>query len=137
MPSELLLRGEIFEISREETLATCAVINRADITPETGARCAIEMRTFLIERVLKRGGPFTGLVFDVRRGPPAFGPKTRAELELIFGAAQQSGRRAAVLVGESPTQRMQFTSLARECAPDHCRVFDRQAEAEAWARGAR
>jgi hypothetical protein len=133
----VLARGAIFEITAENDLVACEVINRSDVSAEEGARCAAEMNDVLTKQVLRQRSPYRGLVFDVRKGPPAFGPKTRAALEIVFAAAAASGRRIAVLVGESPTQRMQFGSLCQEQAKQYGRVFQTEVSARDWLRSAK
>jgi hypothetical protein len=128
----LLARGAIFEIRAEDEWVTCEVVNRNDVSAEEGARCATEMNEVLSTRVLGPRSLYRGLVFDVRKGPPAFGPKTRAALEMLFAAATTYGRRIAVVVGESPTQRMQFANLCLEHAKEHAQVFQSEASAREW-----
>jgi hypothetical protein len=99
--------------------------NSKSVTPEEGARCAQLIRDTLIHQVILDGSPFSGLLFDVRKGPPVFGPKTRGQLEALFSRAGNLDFKTAVLVSENPTQRLQFGNLAAECAPECCRiVFD-------------
>jgi len=128
----VLARGAIFEISAENEWVACEVVNRSDVSAEEGARCASQINEVLIGQVLSPRSRYRGLVFDVRKGPPAFGPKTRAALEKVFAAASSSGRRIAVLVGESPTQRMQFVNLCQEHATEHGRVFQTESSARDW-----
>ena len=127
-----LARGAIFEITAHEGLVTCQVINRSDVTAAEGARCASLMNEVLTQRVLTPLSPYRGLIFDVRQGPSAFGPKTRAALEQVFAAADASRKLIAVLVSSSPTQRLQFGNLCRERAPERSNVFDDQADAQRW-----
>src|SRR5262249_46884408 len=109
MPERTVLaRGAIFEITAQADQVTCEVTNRSDVSAEEGARCAAEMNEVLTMQVLSAWSQYRGLMFDVRKGPPAFGPKTRAALEKVFAAAEASRRKIAVLVGTSATQRMQF-----------------------------
>jgi hypothetical protein len=131
----VLARGAIFEIRAEGTWAACEVVNRSDVSAEEGARCASEMHEVLTTRVFRPLSPYRGLLFDVRKGPPAFGPKTRAALEHLFAAGAASGRRIAVLVSESATQRMQFGSLCQEHAREHARVFHSEDSARDWLQG--
>jgi len=128
----VLAQGAIFEIRQSGELAWCEVVNREDVSAEEGARCANLMHEVLTLRVLSAHSLYRGLLFDVRRGPPAFGPKTRAALERIFAHAPGSQRRIAVLVGGSATQRMQFGNLCLEHAPVHARVFLIESAAREW-----
>jgi hypothetical protein len=128
----VLSYGPIFTIRSQGAIAWCEVINRDDVSPEEGARCAAMMNDVLTTQVLTPQSPYRGVVFDVRQGPQAFGPKTRAMLERIFVAANGSQRRIAVLVGGSPTQRMQFGNLCLEHARDHAQVFLSESSARDW-----
>jgi hypothetical protein len=128
----VLARGAIFEISAQDDWVACEVVNRGDVSAEEGARCASQMNEVLVTQVLNPRSPYRGLLFDVRRGPAAFGPKTRAALEKLFVAAESSRRKLAVLVGESATQRMQFGNLSRERASDVARVFQTEFSAREW-----
>ena len=128
----ILAQGAIFEIRQHGEIVVCEVINRTDVSAEEGARCAALMHEALTTRVLTATSLYRGLLFDVRQGPPAFGPKTRAALERVFIAATASKRRLSVLVGGSATQRMQFGNLCQEHAPTHARVFLSETPAREW-----
>jgi len=127
-------QGEIFEITEVDGMLTCTVVNRPEVTPEQGARCAVDMHDAIDRELLRSPSKAQSLVFDVRRGPPAFGPKTRASLEKMFIKAEAQNRRLAILVGSSPTQMLQFGSLHRECAPTWSRVFSEAEAATQWAK---
>jgi len=127
-----LAHGAIFEITAQEGLVTCQVVNRADVSPEEGARCASLMNEVLTLRVLTPMSSYRGLIFDVRQGPPAFGPKTRAALEQVFAAATASRKLIAVVVSSSATQRLQFGNLCKEQAAQWSGVFENEADAQRW-----
>lgn len=129
----VLASGEIFEVVGEGQLVTCAVINRSDVTAEVGARCANEMQAALVKALVAANAPFRGVVFDVRKAPIAFGPKTRAALAELFGRAETLQRRVAALVGPSPTQHIQFVNLQREVAPTVMFVSTSVEDTKAWA----
>jgi len=129
----VLAEGPIFKIVAEGTVATCSVVNRTDVSPEEGARCAQEMREVLMGKVIPRGSAYVGFVFDVTLGPPVFGPRTRVALEAMFSEAEAQKTRIGVRVGATAIQQLQFKSLCRECAPTQGRVFDDE-RALAWAR---
>ncbi len=112
----VLSEGPIFEIREDGDFAVCALKSTQSVTKEEGARCAELMRETINTQVIVPGSRFKGLLFDVRLGPPAFGPKTRSELAQIFERAHGLNFRVGVLVNDSPTQHMQFANLARECA---------------------
>ena len=89
------------------------------------------MSDYLTHKVLHPGTPYRGVIFDLRRGPPVFGPKTRESLAGFFAAAARQGIGVAVLVGESPIQVLQFRNLCRD-AGGRADVFDNEADAERW-----
>src|SRR5690242_18375304 len=94
----ILAQGPIFTIRGDGDFASCEVINRTDVSADEGARCAATMHEVLSARVLSPLSSYRGLLFDVRQGPPAFGPKTRGALERLFAAAATGRRRIAVVV---------------------------------------
>lgn len=125
-------RGPIFEIVAAGGIVRCSVVNRPDIAAEEGARCAAEMHEILEREVLSAESRYVGLVFDVRRGPDVFGPKTRAALEKLFRKAERVGKPIAVRIGGAAIQRLQFTSLCAECAPTVSKLVGTDEE-EDWA----
>jgi hypothetical protein len=130
----VLAEGAIFKIVGEGDFATCTVVNRTDVSPEEGARCAQEMRAVLMGQVIPSRSEYVGFVFDVTMGPTVFGPRTRVALEEMFRAAEAEKTRVAVRVGPNAIQQLQFRSLCRECAPTQGRVFE-DGPADEWARG--
>lgn len=133
---EILARGANFEMTSERGVVRCTVKNPPDVDREEGARCAQQMRETLLQQVLVSGSPYAGLVFDVRQGPEVFGPVTRGMLEGIFRAADAAKKKLAVRIGTAAVQRLQFSSLCRECAPENAKVVDDDLQEERWVRGA-
>jgi len=129
---QLLARGSNFEITAQGETVRCRVMNAPDITPEEGARCAALIHDTLASQVLTKRSPYSALVFDVQLGPAVFGPKTRASLEELFRAAERAGKLLAVRVGEAAIQRLQFSSLCRECAPTQAALVSNDSEEQAW-----
>jgi hypothetical protein len=129
---EPLARGANFEMFASRSVVRCIVKNPPGVDREEGARCAQQMRQTLLGKVLVPAAPYLGLVFDVRLGPEVFGPVTRGLLEGIFSAAEATRRPLAVRVGAGAVQRLQFTSLCRECAPTAARVVNSDDEETAW-----
>jgi hypothetical protein len=126
-----LAQGENHVISAREGLAVLQVWSRPDLTPEEGATNAQQMTDYLVTNVLRVGAPYRGLIFDVRRGPPVFGPKTRETLASLFGLAAKSGIPIAVLCGDSAIQVLQFRNLCRDSG-GRADVFSSEAEAVRW-----
>lgn len=116
MTGEILAEGTIFQIRREGTLAVCEMKNAESVPPEEGARCAQLIRSTLTGDVLTRNSDYSALLIDVRKGPPAFGPKTRSELASIFERAGELDFTVGVLTSSSATQRLQFGNLCKEFA---------------------
>ena len=99
-----LCEGDNHLISAKLGLAICQVWTRPDLSAEQGARNARQMAEFLQNHVLQPGTPYRGVIFDLRRGPPVFGPRTRETLAGFFAAAAKLEMGVAVLVSESPIQ---------------------------------
>jgi hypothetical protein len=89
------------------------------------------MSEYLTNNVLHPGTRYRGVIFDLRRGPPVFGPKTRETLAGFFAAAAREKIGVAVLVGQSPIQVLQFRNLCRD-AGGRADVFDNEADAVRW-----
>ena len=126
-----LAQGENHVISAREGLAICQVWSRPDLSPEEGAKNAGQMTDYLSTHVLRPGAPYRGLIFDVRRGPPVFGPKTRETLSSLFALAAQNDIGVAVLCGDSAIQVLQFRNLCRDSG-GRADVFGNEAEAVRW-----
>jgi hypothetical protein len=130
-----LAEGENNLISARDGLVICQIWTRPDLSSEAGAKSAEQMVTFLTNDVLRVGTPYRGIIFDVRRGPPVFGPKTRETLAALFARSIERGVRVAILTGESATQVLQFRSLCSR-TPKMTQVFDNEPTATEWLRGA-
>ena len=126
-----LATGDNHTISIREGLAICQVWSRPDLSAEDGAKNAAQMVECLTTQVLHARSPYRGIVFDVRRGPPVFGPKTRETLSNLVNLAGKSGVPLAVLVGDSPIQLLQFRNLCRE-SPGRADVFSDEVSAFLW-----
>jgi hypothetical protein len=126
-----LSSGDNHLISARDGLAICQVWSRPDLSPEDGAKNAQQMSEFLTSQVLRPASPYRGIIFDLRRGPPVFGPKTRATLAGFFAAAANNKIAVAVLVGESPIQVLQFRNLCRD-SHGRADVFTNEADAVRW-----
>jgi hypothetical protein len=126
-----LAQGENHVISAREGLAVLQVWTRPDLSPEEGAKNAAQMTEYLCTHVLRAGSHYRGLIFDVRRGPPLFGPKTRETLASLFRLAAKNGIGIAVLCGDSAIQVLQFRNLCRDSG-GRADVFGSEAEAVRW-----
>ncbi len=126
-----LASGDNHLISARDGIVFCQVWVRSDLSAEDGARNAREMVDFLMQSALRPGTGYRGLVFDVRRGPAAFGPKTRDALLGLLAAAAKIEMPVAILAGATPIQVVQFKSL---CGASSARaeVFESEAEAVQW-----
>ncbi len=128
-----LKEGDNHLISERDGLAVCQIWTRPDLSSEQGAKNAQEMVLFMQDVVLRIGTQYRGIIFDVRRGPPVFGPKTREVLAGLLLRSIARSVRVAVLCGESATQVLQFRSLCAE-KPLMTQVFDNEAAAVHWLR---
>ena len=126
-----LSEGDNHLISARHGIATCQVWVRPDLSPEDGARSARQMSDYLAQNVLYPDSPYRGVIFDLRKAPPVFGPKTREALAGFFSSAAKSGIPVAVLVGESAIQVLQFRNLCRDSG-GRADVFDNEADAIRW-----
>jgi hypothetical protein len=126
-----LVDGDNHLISVRDGLLICQVWVRPDLSAEDGARNAQEMVDYLMTQALRRGTHYRGLIFDVRRGPAKFGPKTRAVLEGLLAAAAAIDMPVAMLAGPDPVQERQFAELCAACK-GQTRVFGSEAEAVHW-----
>jgi hypothetical protein len=107
-----IAEGDNHLISERDGLVICQVWERPDLTPEQGASNATQIVDFVLNRVLKVGTTCRGLILDVRRGPPSFGPKTRAVMTMVFARAGAVGVPIATLTGPIK-HRPSTTSSAR------------------------
>ena len=126
-----LAHGDNHLISARDGLAICEVWSRPDLSAEDGARNAKQMVEVLTQSVLHDRSPYRGIIFDVRRGPAVFGPKTRETLSGLFGLAGTCGVPLGVLVSDSPIQLLQFRNLCRDSLGP-ADVFLDEASALAW-----
>jgi hypothetical protein len=124
-----LKEGDNHLISERDGLAICQVWIRPDLSTEQGAKNAQEMVAFIQDIVLRPGTKFRGLIVDVRRGPPVFGPKTRETLAALFVRSIAHKVRVGILCGESATQ-----VLLCAPTPTMTQVFQNEAAAVHWLR---
>lgn len=125
-----LITGDNHLISARDGVVICQVWVREDLSAEQGAQNAKQLVDYLTGTALKRCPPYRGMIVDVRRGPPGFGPKTRDALVGLLDAAHAAGVPVAILAGPAATQIHQFGKL---CAtrPD-TKVLESEAAAIRW-----
>jgi hypothetical protein len=128
-----LTEGENHLISARDGLAICQIWMRPDLSSEEGAKNAQQMVAYLTDVVLRIGTSYRGIILDVRRGPPVFGPKTRATLAGLLTRGIERGVRIAILTSDSATQVLQFRSLC-SAAPTKTQVFENEPDAVQWLR---
>jgi hypothetical protein len=126
-------RGENHLISARDGFVVCKIWTRPDLSSEQGAKNAQQMVTYLMDVALRAGTSYGGLVFDVRCGPPVFGPKTREVLVALFGRSIARNVRIAIITGDSATQQLQFRSLCSD-TPSMAQLFDNEPDAVQWLR---
>lgn len=123
--------GENFEITVDEGLATARVWRRLDLDAEAGARSAAQIASDL-GRLLPT---VTGVLFDVREGPPVAGPKTVETLSRLLRECEMAQVRIAVLVGIDQMSMLQMRRLTGTFAPKFGRATAYLSNAEDFARG--
>ena len=128
-----LTEGENHLISARDGLVVCQIWTRTDLSSEQGARNAQQMVAFMMNDVLRVATTYRGIIFDVRRGPPVFGPKTREALAALLARSVERGVPIAILTGESATQVLQFRSLCTT-SPRLTKVFENEPAAAQWLR---
>lgn len=112
----------MFAITREaHDVVRCRVWRDPHVDEAVGARSASEMSAALATHALHPSAPCPGLVFDVREGPPAFGPKTEASLRSLLSSAVNQRRPVAVVVAQA-MQELQYTRLCGEVSSQLCLV---------------
>jgi hypothetical protein len=128
-----LAEGENHLISSRDGFAVCQIWTRPDLSSEEGAKNAQQMVSFMMDVVLRLGTNYRGIIFDVRRAPPVFGPKTRAVLAELLARSIERSVRLAIITGESATQVLQFRSLCSG-TPNMTQVFESEPAAVNWLR---
>jgi hypothetical protein len=126
-----LTEGENHLISERDGLAVCQIWSRPDLSSEQGAKNAEQMVKFMSDVVLRLNTKYRGIIFDVRRGPPVFGPKTRDVLAALFARGVERRVPVAILTSDSATQVLQFRSLCA-AAPSMTQVFENEPLAVQW-----
>jgi hypothetical protein len=132
----MLVENELYVIRSDGRTIWSELRTPRNVSPARGAQAGLEIEEYLVQNVLQRRSMWLGVIMDVRGGPSVFGPVTRASLERLFRAAQQSRKRIGVLVGTSIVQQTQFSQLATECAPGFVHVADQPQAALDWISGA-
>ena len=128
-----LAEGENHLISERDGLVICQVWSRPDLSTEDGARNAAQLVAFMTNVVLRAGTQFRGFIFDVRRGPAVFGPKTREAMAGLLLHSVARNVKVAILCSESATQVLQFRSLCTP-TPNMTQIFDSEPAAVQWLR---
>ena len=126
-----LTEGENHLISERDGLAVCQIWSRPDLSSEQGAKNAEQMVTFMSDVVLRLNTKYRGIIFDVRRGPTVFGPKTRDVLAALLARSVERRVPVAILTSDSATQVLQFRSLCAS-APSMTQVFENEPLAVQW-----
>ena len=128
-----LVTGDNHLISARDGVVICQVWVREDLNAEQGAQNAKQLVDYLTGTALKRSPPYRGMIIDVRRGPPKFGPKTRETLLGLLDAAHAAEVPVAILAGPAATQIEQFSRLCRARAD--AKVLDSEPAAVRWFAG--
>jgi len=118
--SNVLMRGELFEISSEGRVVRCRVRVPTRIAPAAGADAAKQMGEWMINNALRAGSSWLGLILDTRDGPAVVGPITLSIIQRVFETAEHGRRPMTVLVAPACAALFeQFAELARRVAPTY------------------
>jgi hypothetical protein len=128
-----LAEGDNHLISERDGLVVCQIWTRPELSSEEGAKNARQMVAYMTDVVLRVGTSCRGIIFDVRRGPTVFGPKTRETLAGLLLHSKARKVRVAIITGDSATQVLQFRSLCAD-SPSMAQVFDTEPAAVQWLR---
>ena len=91
------------------------------------------MTAYMMNVVLRPATPYRGIIFDVRRGPSVFGPKTRETLSNLVEESSKRNVRIAFLSADSASQALQFRGLC-SALPTVAQVFENEPAAVQWLR---
>ena len=128
-----LVTGDNHLISARDGVVICQIWVREDLSAEQGAQNAKQLVDYLTGTALKQNPPYRGLILDVRRGPPDFGPKTRDALLGLLDAARAAGVPAAILAGPAAMQIERFSRLCDGRAD--VKVLESEPAAVRWFAG--
>ena len=118
--SNVLIRGELFEISSEGRIVRCRVRVPTRTAPAAGADAAKQMGEWMINNALRPGSSWIGLILDTRDGPSVVGPITLSIIQRVLETAEHGRRPMTVLVATSPSALFdQFAELAQRVAPTY------------------
>jgi hypothetical protein len=124
LANAILAQGDLYVLRSEGRVVWWQVLVRPGVDPARGAEAAQTAGAFLMDHVLLRRSSWIGVVLDVRQAPSVFGPITLGVCERLFRKAEEARKPLAVVLGNAPAQRAQFSELVREHAPDYAMVFD-------------
>jgi hypothetical protein len=129
---DLYASGGNYTIHVDGVVVDVVVWRRPDIGLLEGAAFAQQKVAHL--RALAARAGLTALMLDLSDAPPIVGPKTQEAVAEMLEAFASVGRKVAVVVGESATQRLQLERLARvRLGRDGC-VFTTAADARLFLR---
>ena len=118
--NNVLIRGELFEISSEGRIVRCRVRVPTRTAAAAGAEAAKQMGEWMINNALRPGSSWIGLILDTRDGPTVVGPITLSIIQRVFETAEHSRRPMTVLVAPSSSALFdQFAELACRVAPTY------------------
>ncbi len=123
--------GPLYAISIADHTLRCRIWRDATVSEDVGARCAAEISKNLLARASGTTKDANRILLDVRKGPPAFGPKTEATLRHMFETAAANEFPIAVVVGKA-MQELQYTRLRTEIGETWFFVTSDEDEAVAY-----
>ncbi|HWB74798.1 MAG TPA: hypothetical protein VG755_07575 [Nannocystaceae bacterium] len=127
------LSGPNYDIElTEDGLAIARLRRRPDIDTSAGADAVESMATAILDAADER---IAALLLDLTEAPAVTGPRTQATLTSLLGHWCGTGRRAAVVVGDSAVQRMQVDRIAAGVRTGVVIVATSAEAAVHWLRG--
>jgi len=126
---KVLLEGGNYVLAESEAFLWVRVWRRADLNMMGGARLAEDLAEKLKALVNE---PYTGLVFDFRGAPPAWGARTEKALLSAFGEWTQRSK-PIVFITTSAVQTMTLQRHSSNLKSGVSTIVTTDEEAKAWA----
>lgn len=127
------LSGPNYDIALgDDGLAIARLWRRPDIDTSAGADAVEAMASAILDAADER---IAGLLLDLSEAPAVTGPRTQATLTSLLEHWCGTGRRAAIVIGDSAVQRMQVDRIAAGVRTGAVIVSTSVDAAMIWLRG--
>lgn len=98
----------------------CEIWQRPDLSRVEGARLASE----IADHLKRFSGEYVGLIFDLRRATPIWGPATEEAIGRMFAPWEARGKPVFVIPADDALQQIAIRKLLAASAPRQGRIFD-------------